>query len=120
MSLTARIQNYIDIYENMGWLIVKYNIMRLIAKTRIRTIKVKPISIFKGKGHNMKIKTHCPSGHEYNQENTRYSKNGSRICIICKRLSRNKSRDVKRKAAYNQSRADHKPENRVKDGGKEF
>lgn len=28
-------------------------------------------------------KTHCPAGHPYNEENTRYSKDGSRSCRLC-------------------------------------
>lgn len=64
-------------------------------KSRPNTIKIKPVS-WKGKGWNMKIKTQCPQGHEYNEQNTRYNISGSRVCIICKRVSRNKARDRKR------------------------
>lgn len=28
-------------------------------------------------------KTHCPSGHEYNEKNTRIGKNGGRYCRTC-------------------------------------
>ncbi len=30
-------------------------------------------------------KTHCPSGHPYNQENTYLDKNNQRYCMVCKR-----------------------------------
>lgn len=36
-------------------------------------------------GHN-RAKTHCPSGHEYSEENTRLSKSGYRKCKTCHRL----------------------------------
>ncbi len=31
------------------------------------------------------LRTHCPQGHEYNEENTYVSKRGSRTCKICRR-----------------------------------
>lgn len=33
------------------------------------------------------LKTHCPSGHEYTPENTRFAKNGSRKCKTCQKIS---------------------------------
>lgn len=30
-------------------------------------------------------KTHCPQGHEYNEENTHIRKNGNRQCRVCGR-----------------------------------
>jgi hypothetical protein len=33
------------------------------------------------------IKTHCPQGHEYNDENTLWTKSGSRFCRICHRVA---------------------------------
>ena len=35
-----------------------------------------------GKDHNAS-KTHCINGHEYNEENTHYRKNGTRYCRLC-------------------------------------
>lgn len=41
-----------------------------------------------GGGASNAAKTHCPSGHPYNEENTRWTKNNrSRICRICARKS---------------------------------
>jgi len=39
------------------------------------------------KGSPRRDKTHCPQGHEYNQENTWYYKSG-RACKICPKLRR--------------------------------
>jgi hypothetical protein len=69
--------------------------MAIAAKNRIRSKKDKVVR-YKHKGWNMKIITHCPSGHEYNFENTRYKKCGGRVCIICKRKTRNIARDTRR------------------------
>jgi hypothetical protein len=48
-------------------------------------------------------KTHCPYGHEYTQENTRYIKGKyglQRACIACAKLrSKNKPLEVRRKHA---------------------
>jgi group I intron endonuclease len=58
-----------------------------------RTRKPKPIR-WKGKGWNMRIKTHCPHGHEYSPRNTLIRKcDGGRECITCKRATRNTARD---------------------------
>jgi hypothetical protein len=35
------------------------------------------------KRHKESRKTHCPRGHDYNEENTRYNKHGHRRCRIC-------------------------------------
>lgn len=37
------------------------------------------------RGHLRRRKTHCPSGHAYDQENTRLSSQGYPICRACKR-----------------------------------
>ena len=37
------------------------------------------------KGKAQLQKTHCPKGHPYNTQNTRYTANGSRICRTCHR-----------------------------------
>lgn len=43
-------------------------------------------SIKMGTHRNQNIfKTHCPSGHEYNERNTRIAKNGARFCRECDR-----------------------------------
>ena len=34
-------------------------------------------------GRNMRIKTHCPQGHEYNKDNTYINTLGSRMCKLC-------------------------------------
>lgn len=33
--------------------------------------------------------THCPSGHEFSEENTRIARNGSRLCKTCQRAHSN-------------------------------
>ena len=35
-----------------------------------------------------KVKTHCPAGHPYDEENTRINRAGSRVCRICHAESR--------------------------------
>lgn len=35
--------------------------------------------------HSNSLKTHCPSGHEYTPDNTRYSKTAGRQCRACER-----------------------------------
>ena len=35
--------------------------------------------------HAGRRKTHCPKGHEYNEENTRHTSDGKRICRVCDR-----------------------------------
>lgn len=37
-------------------------------------------------GANMRAKTHCPSGHPYDETNTRLSPSGARYCRTCRRL----------------------------------
>lgn len=37
-------------------------------------------------GINMRSKTHCPQGHEYNETNTMHTKNGQRRCRPCLRM----------------------------------
>lgn len=61
-----------------------------------RRAKPKPNPVGPGKGHNMRIKTHCPSGHEYTPENTVFNTKGSRVCRQCKKSTRNKARDSRR------------------------
>lgn len=41
-------------------------------------------------------KTHCPQGHEYTAENTRWSKSGSRNCRACQRDSDRRYRTKKK------------------------
>src|ERR1700677_3124394 len=41
--------------------------------------------------HTQARKTHCPEGHEYNQENTYIFPNGARHCKICRRESGKRS-----------------------------
>jgi hypothetical protein len=49
-----------------------------------------------GSGYWQKLKTHCPKGHEYTEENTRYSK-GSRFCRECGRQSNKNYYHARRK-----------------------
>ena len=37
-------------------------------------------------GRYNREKTHCPRGHEYNKQNTRFKKNGWRDCKICQKI----------------------------------
>jgi group I intron endonuclease len=60
--------------------------------------RVKPVRPKLGKGYNMKSKTHCPSGHPYDEFNTYTSLKGRRTCRQCKRRSRNLARDRRRAA----------------------
>jgi len=41
---------------------------------------------------NNASKTHCLRGHEFNEENTYFSKEGSRCCRTCKRMHKKKRR----------------------------
>lgn len=43
--------------------------------------------------HVAASKTHCPQGHEYDAENTRYTKDGHRVCRTC---HRNREKAAKR------------------------
>jgi hypothetical protein len=40
-------------------------------------------------------KTHCPNGHEYNHQNTHFSKEGYRHCRICNRNNKRKEWQLK-------------------------
>ena len=40
-------------------------------------------------GKILKDKTHCPQGHEYNENNTRIKKSGHRSCKECDRIAHN-------------------------------
>lgn len=42
--------------------------------------------------------THCRHGHPYTAENTRWQSDGSRCCIICRRISEQRRRDKRRLA----------------------
>lgn len=44
----------------------------------------KPTVLGRGRDHNI-LKTHCPAGHEYDEENTAYDKYGHRRCLACRR-----------------------------------
>lgn len=44
-----------------------------------------------------KKRTHCPKGHEYNEENTRINGQGSRSCRICAREQATISNERKKK-----------------------
>ena len=55
-----------------------------------------------GHGHANLLKTHCPQGHEYNVENTRYTPSGHRLCRACNRAQYFKHKD--RRAADKSAR----------------
>lgn len=42
-------------------------------------------------------KTHCPSGHPYDQENTYIDSSGHRVCKKCRNISQNKYRKHKKR-----------------------
>ena len=46
----------------------------------------------KANGARQKAKTHCPHGHEYNEENTSYTPKNHRICKACKCIKEAKRR----------------------------
>lgn len=48
--------------------------------------------------HNMKRKTHCPQGHEYNENNTQHKPDGRRACRTCARLYAQRKREKRRVA----------------------
>lgn len=41
--------------------------------------------------------THCPSGHEFSESNTRINKEGARICKTCARIACKKWRDKQKR-----------------------
>ena len=48
-------------------------------------------NVRRGTSHNGG-KTHCPAGHEYNEENTHVGSAGRRECRVCKKLLQRKKR----------------------------
>ena len=55
------------------------------------------------KGRNVSpqaLKTHCPSGHEYNKINTRIKSNNHRICKVCDRNRKKETSACKRNGVY--------------------
>lgn len=44
--------------------------------------------------HAERRKTHCPKGHEYNEQNTRKTKDGKRVCRVCDRERTKKKPDT--------------------------
>lgn len=65
------------------------NLKHLYLGTRKQNVK-DAMNAKTHQGSKMLDKKHCPSGHEYNEENTAKYKN-TRYCKICKRSSRLKS-----------------------------
>jgi hypothetical protein len=45
-------------------------------------------------------KTHCPHGHKYTKENTRYDRHGWRICWTCLTADRKRRTAAKRKCKH--------------------
>ena len=54
-----------------------------------RAIEASPPLESRGRGTFQRSKTHCPQGHEYNEENTSYYANGGRRCLTCHREREN-------------------------------
>lgn len=44
--------------------------------------------------------THCPHGHAYTPENTRFSVKGHRLCLMCRKTVHNETRKPKRRKGY--------------------
>lgn len=53
-------------------------------------------NILRGNGPPAKNarKTHCHNGHEFNVKNTRYRKDGKRVCKICEKEYQNKRKTI--------------------------
>lgn len=49
------------------------------------------INSLRGINHNS-VKTHCPAGHEYDQQNTRITPKGKRVCRSCHKMSEGRRR----------------------------
>ncbi len=49
--------------------------------------------------HADSLKRHCPSGHEYSEDNTRVSKKGKRTCRVCDKVRQQRVRDLKKGAS---------------------
>lgn len=66
-------------------------------------------------GEQMKARTHCPKGHPYDEQNTRYRKNGRRRCLACRRaeyqkwLSKPGNRDKKNETLRNKRHSEERP-----------
>jgi len=50
--------------------------------------------------HKNAVKTHCPQGHEYSEENTHYDPNGHRRCRLCQRQRNAENRLKPERQAY--------------------
>lgn len=73
------------------------NIQHAIAARKAKLVaKPSPKTPSLGKGYNMRIKTHCPQGHPYDEDNTFVTPKGSRVCRTCKKATRNLARDRRR------------------------
>ncbi len=74
---------------------------------------VTPSENTKRQDHKERRKTHCPKGHEYNEENTRVTNAGKRQCRACDRL-----RQARRKYVSQASR--DRIAEPIKEGGPPF
>lgn len=54
-------------------------------------------------------KTHCPQGHPYDEENTRYRPNGARRCAECNRIQSREGQRKIRLHAFNASQTPSQP-----------
>ena len=66
-----------------------------VALAGSRPKKVRPAG--PGKGWNMAKRSMCKNGHPYVEGNFRLNGKGARICLICKRKTRNTARDRRRR-----------------------
>jgi hypothetical protein len=51
----------------------------------------------RGKGAANRTKTHCPQGHEYNEENTTTYRDGNYNMRLCNKCNRDRSRERQRR-----------------------
>lgn len=70
-----------------------YQHCRRCTREQMRRIRADIPSV--GRGHVNAVKTHCPKGHEYTEENTYRNPQGRRWCRACSRLNL-KIQNVKR------------------------
>ena len=59
------------------------------------------------------VKTHCPQGHEYTEENTRIKQNGSRDCKVCNR-ERKKTKEYRLYLSRYRNTDTYKEKNKIK------
>ena len=73
--------------ENLARSSKGYRLCRECGRIACRERYAKKPKVGAGKGSFQRAKTHCPQGHEYSIENTRFRARGSRDCKACNRIS---------------------------------